>query len=644
MRCTKIHFRGYKRLAETHCYVGQRLLAFVGMNEAGKTSVLEGLEWLTEDEETPLERHDRSRANPVAQGWVVGAEFKLSKDDRALLEPLGFERVPAVISVWKQADGTKVTVFREPRDPRRHSGPFVEALEAIERAEGRLKKQYELADEEWREVEEAGPRHWTELVKIALKDPDSEWSEDLGSQATLLADWFDEVPEGLKTARAVKAAELLRVAAERGSAPHPKDAGAEVLGRRIPKFVAFRETDRLIPTRTAIDDAHRPEMAPAIRNILSIAGVDAARLWLAQEDPTTGEAATICGNGNDRLDEFFGEAWNQSEVSLHLSADADGLLTHVLNLNNKRRTSLEERSEGLRAFLALAAFLRAQDFAVPPILLIDEAERHLHLDAQADLVGVLMKQVEATQIFYSTHSPGCLPSDLGTGIRLVDRVDQESSKLKTHFWTNSPPGLGSLLYAMGASAAAFSAFRWAVLAEGATEMVLLPTLLRHATGVADLGYQVAPGLAVRRSDDFEVEEIAAKVAYLADGDRDGKKYVEDLKRAGVDESRVFTLPDRMATEDLLDPDYYLSIVSEVLGKASPKPERSDLVSRQPYATSIKRWAERVGAVEPGKVAVAYRALEDQHIRLAPGADQVLRDLHSGFLRAFNAKPDGTSDQ
>lgn len=102
--------------------------------------------------------------------------------------------------------------------------------------------------------------------------------------------------------------------------------------------------------------------------------------------------------------------------------------------------------------LAPSAFLASGGWQVPPVLLIDEAETHLHFDAQADLVSVLLKSVDAEQVLYSTHSPGCLPSDLGTGIRLVTRDPEDAASLiKSDFWAGQEPGFAPLLFAMGAA-------------------------------------------------------------------------------------------------------------------------------------------------------------------------------------------------
>ena len=88
----------------------------------------------------------------------------------------------------------------------------------------------------------------------------------------------------------------------------------------------------------------------------------------------------------------------------------------------------EERSDGLRTYLALIAFLSSKDLSTPPVLVFDEAESHLHWDAQADLINVLYDQNMASQIVYSTHSPGCLRMILGMGCELFSQRNQTGAE------------------------------------------------------------------------------------------------------------------------------------------------------------------------------------------------------------------------
>ena len=79
---------------------------------------------------------------------------------------------------------------------------------------------------------------------------------------------------------------------------------------------------------------------------------------------------------------------------------------------------------------------------------------------------------------------------------------------------------------MGASAFAFSAAQKAVVTEGFTDALVLPTLLREACGVSQLEYQLVPYFARTRPEDVpNFDLLAARVAYVADGDQGGVDHV-----------------------------------------------------------------------------------------------------------------------
>src|SRR5690606_32745520 len=159
-----------------------------------------------------------------------------------------------------------------------------------------------------------------------------------------------------------------------------------------------------------------------------------------------------------------------------------GLRIHVPAPSTRRGSTLiAERSDGFRAFVSLLAFTRRHSPSAAPILLLDEAEQHLHYDAQADLVAMFHKQDIAAKIVYTTHSAGCLPHDLGSGVRAIEPIrgadgeDSGRSRVVNSFWQEGP-GYTPLLLLMGARNLAFAPSRRSLLVfgEGGTELVLLP--------------------------------------------------------------------------------------------------------------------------------------------------------------------------
>ena len=280
-----------------------------------------------------------------------------------------------------------------------------------------------------------------------------------------------------------------RMASETGR--HPNDEAAERLLARRPAFLFFDDAMRDLHTDYELSEvADTPP--PALANLANLAGLNLRFLYNLVIADDTGTAVATLQDANERLDAAF-SAWSQDrELSVRFDREQSTVLRiHVSNPAGGYST-LDERSDGLKIFVSLLALTATQQSEVPPIVLIDELERHLHYDAQADVVQVMSTQTVIPQIIYTTHSAGCLPEDIGAGVRLVGTNDGANhSTVENRFWSTGP-GFSPLLIGMGASSLAFVPVRNAVLSEGATEVVLLPTLVREAVAVKHLGFQVAP--------------------------------------------------------------------------------------------------------------------------------------------------------
>ena len=654
MHCESIDFDGFKRLSHARCNTDTRLLAFVGPNEAGKSSLLQALVWLTQEDESAMSPRDYTRGRELEDSHVVvGATYELSPADRALVADLAAEEPITGFRLEQRVDGTRGSDARP--IPGRRSAPFTDLARRIERAQKRLATHIEAASraigeeelEEDKETQLPDPAAWLEAITAGVFDTEvRKWPARLNKQADALIDWLEDVAPSSRSGRPRDAdlAEAVRQVKQIMNTEHPRDAARRILLERVPRFVQFTEEHRELERVHNIDDEDsRANLAPALRNLVAIAELDIARLWLYIDRGDGSSIESTIAQANIRLREFFSQAWNQSKVTVHFKLDANRLELWLSELDDAGRvTDIEERSDGLLMFVSLAAFLASQRLDISPILLIDEAETHLHFDAQADLVGVLLKQVQATQVFYTTHSPGCLPGDLGTGVRLVQRSSDNPGISTVHndFWTNEAPGFAPLLYAMGASAAAFSRCRLAVLAEGAGDMVLLPTLLRKAAGLKaleDLEYQVAPGLSNAHAFGMDVEDIAAKVVYLTDGDGEGSTYRDQLRTAGVPDSRIFSLPDGFTSEDLVSRAYFIEVVNSLLPNGVDVTEK-DLPKGKPIAKAFERWLEGKKR-SLGHVAIAYGLIsKPDRIVFAPEAQAALVKLHKQFMKAFEAKP------
>ncbi len=326
---------------------------------------------------------------------------------------------------------------------------------------------------------------------------------------------------------------------------------------------------------------------PALRNLLGLADLTYGELReLALDPDRKDELATVELNANAKLADVF-EAWHQSKLAVSLRADPDGLTFHMRDRVSNEHTRLEERSSGLRSFVALIAFCTTHARGQTAILLVDEAENHLHYEAQADLLRVFERQTAAQSVIYTTHSIGCLPEDLGSAIRVV-APDGATSSILNSFWSGNAVGLTPMMLAMGANALAFTPARYAVIGEGRSDAILLPTLLREARESDPydrLGFQVVPGVAEVHSDDAaDLEHEAGNVAYLIDSDDGGLSHAGALSERAMQEGRVVDLGDEkepgLCLEDLVRGELLVEAFNRVLSRTRPDYDDDPIVDSE----------------------------------------------------------------
>lgn len=637
MRVSRVEFAGFRRLAHTATSIDGPLTAFVGFNEAGKTTLLNALAWVTDGGAISPIDYNRSRPPMQDSTEIARVFYELDDNDKGLFADIPMDNRPTTLVLSRNRDGTRYRDLRP--KPTRPAAAFTGALERLTAAKERLARQLDETVNEGAEDE----NDRVKTVETALTKPDSEWSDASLEALDGLIAWLGEVPAKKKQSRDSKLVGLLGTVSNLVKADHPTESVWQALSVRKPEFVLFRENDRLLETSYEIHPDQRSSVHPAVTRLLALAQIDLDIMWTHIQAGDSTKRETLLEHGNDRLRTVFDQAWNQSKVTVRFNVNGSRLEVLIKELHGGGDvTNISERSDGMKTFVALVAFLETGEHAVPPILLIDEAETHLHYDAQADLVSVLLKSVDTTQVFYTTHSPGCLPGDLGTGIRVVARDPDhaDASVIKNNFWEGGDPGFSPLLFAMGAGAAAFSMCRNAVLAEGASDMVLLPSLIREAIGVGDLDYQVAPGLANAHGSGIRVEEVAAKVVYLTDGDEGGKGHEKSLKAVNVDGSRIFRLPNSHAVEDLVRPGDYIATVNDFLAQMGQSKEfkATDIPDATPIAKAFTDWAKASKVQAPSKVEVAYALLRRENRRLTPQGKKALAGLHEKFTKAFAAQP------
>jgi hypothetical protein len=624
----------------TRLRIDAPLVCVVGANEVGKSTLLDALEMAPghsdEDGEwIPVDPAEWTRGERLPDDRdIVRLRYRLSPAEKKLLRGLDngkqlrevrwFEQILRVNGVsfsWLQPAPHRDKALRHQLAPTLRgvveSDDWPPDEETIDTAAApdRVEEIIEALESDGATLQK---RTIDALGALADQMEDSGWSENL--------------------------IQRMRNVFEHESRPHPRIEGTKALKNLVPRFVRFEMAERqLADEYDLVSAATNPP--PALHNLAELANLDLVELLDQIQSGLTGSVRKTLDDANDALREAF-SAWKQKPAVI-VSFDWSGtsLLIHVQSGNGVPMKP-RERSEGLRQFVGLVALTAGEGHDVPPILLIDEAEMHLHYDAQADLMDTLAKQTTAGQVVYTTHSSACLPEDLGSSVRVVRGVgDEMHSEVDQQFWSDDV-GLVPLLLAMGAASMAFAPLRPAVITEGGSELVLLPSLIKEAARISRLGYQVVPGAAEappQRIAGLDLQGVST--VWVLDGDRGGFERRKYLSKQGVPKDRIHLLMEGskgLDLEDLVHPETYAKAVNgyaEDLGASAQF--QAEKVPNKPCGRhkAVVAWCESQGLKVPGKTAIANKILDlrGQAPLCHPDRVALLRELHQRLRKQLRIR-------
>jgi hypothetical protein len=566
MKLYSVKLSGYKRFADASINLESKVIGVVGPNEAGKSSLLAALVLLSDDKPIPTTAVTRGlKLTPEHE--VMRARFRLTEQERAL-------------APWKLSDNEAIWLFvaKTVGGPRRFyfDPPISRSRAALEAGASALQEVLEAAwFKEWQAANQQAVAPVVALPEAMHREGESLEAPVLKalSQVITVLNSFSKEAKARGAQEAAQAlARTLGKVRDVESLQSPEQF-AESLKDSVPQFLLFGESDRTLQSEFNLDKPPAPRVA--WDNLARMAKVDLRALRTAIKTSDSGGIQTQMQGARRTLQKALKDGWKQSDLGI--SFDREGVVLRITVTSDDPDAdaqplyfALHDRSDGVRTFIALRAFLARRKLPVRPILLVDEAESHLHYDAQADLVRLFDEQREVEQVIYNTHSVGCLPSDLGRGVRVVVPDKTKSRSTIDNFWCQENAGVTPLMLAMGAATVPLTPSRYVVVTEGPSEALLLPTLIREATDQRSLPYQIVSGLA--RSSVPELQRLtreAPRVAFLADGDAAGAKHVARLAKARIADDKVIRLAAGLCLEDLVNPALYARAVDEYLRSWPP---------------------------------------------------------------------------
>jgi predicted ATP-dependent endonuclease of OLD family len=596
---------GYGRLLDCSLRLDQKVVAIVGPNEAGKTTVLEAIEFASDSQAINEIRKPRNDKNANVRK-VTEIRYKFSEEEQsALAEKYQLESVPSGIVFHAYSDGQRKYQY---------SNKPVRRLGNIRKIKKLIGSKSPLEDESKQLIGSAVTAYEANNTNAAINYSDYETliseisSLGMNEEASTLSDLIMRFDDS----------------------PFRDKLYAECVDL-VPPCLLFNDDERLLLANYQISEQTMASPSKAFVNLLAFADTTPNEL-LGAFTQGTDRIDTLLNKMNKAAGRRFTESWHQSDVTFKFSKDGRNLFLRFEEPSGEV-TTFDSRSLGMRSYLALLVFLHKTSSKTAPVLLIDEAENHLHIDAQVDLIQTFQTQELASKIIYTTHSPACLPKDLGSSVKALIPVNDFESKIENNFLKTDKDRPFPLSFAMGASASAFSAYKYALITEGMSDSILLPTLLRLASGLEFLRYYIVPGLSEASPAVYsEFEVLAAKVAYLVDGDDAGTRYKEKLMKSGILKSQIISLPTKKTLEDLIIWETYIQVFIKLLSQSNPGvsiPKIDPSIKSQKNRSKLLGvWCKKAGLNCPSKSAVAYELLESSEALLSASTRKMLQSVES----------------
>ena len=665
MRAIRFRVQNFRNIDDSDWIALEKVTAFVGRNESGKTSLLKALhkfnpatpEPYDAQREFPRDRYTRDYVSNGSKGrdWpVCSVEFEIPGELRIEIGELLEE-----------------------------DGESPEKVTATRYYDGSLKFEYAPAIEEKPLKPEPVLNALDEFASSArrLAAPDPSQEEHTSQQRTELANWATGWKDKLKVIvdlRSDEGANLLtelRRDVDRWSNPQTADMVEalqqvvepvldvakkgpvidqinEKIKHNLPVLIYFENygiLDSAIWLPRFIEDLNRDPNDSRVRTINAMfkyVGLDSKEITTLGEDlyrealrmgysPEDERAATTQRHKDERaiklnsasidISKNFSEWWSQRRHKISYRADGDYFRIWIADDRRPDvEIELEARSKGFQWFFSfyLVFLVESEGGHKDAILLLDEPGLHLHPTAQQELIAFFDKLSETNQLAYTTHSPFLIDGEHLYRIRPVSEDDTGHSRITAETWPKDRETIFPLQAAAGyAMIGGLFQHRKNVLVEGITDFYYLQALSQQCAksgrpSLPDDIYIVFCGGTKNVgwiASLFLSEKVRPLV--LLDGDEAGRARRNALmKELYADHnSGILMLDDvlnqpgkEVEIEDILGEAFIILGLEAVLGKALQLDEKDRLAGSLP--SQIKAAAKRqdIDLPEGWKASVALR--------------------------------------
>ncbi len=520
MKALRFRVQNFRNIEDSGWVELEKVTAFVGRNESGKTSLLKALHKFNPatpqpydaQREFPRDRYTRDYVSNGSKGedWsVCSVEFEISEELRVEIGNLIGEdgESPQKVTAIRYYDGSFIfqyapEVTEKPLAPE----PVLNALDAFASSARRLP-----APDPSQEEETAAQRvelaNWATGCKDELKAMIDLRGDEGTKQLTKLRGEVERrsIPQTADMVETLqKVIEPILDSAQKPPIIHQIN---KLIKHNLPILIYFENygiLDSAIWLPRFIDDLNRDPNNSRVRTINAMfkhVGLDPKEIAALGDDPNREtrhlgrqpdpkqiasaqrrkDARTVMLNSASiDISGKFSEWWSQRRHKIRYQADGDYFRIWIADDRREDvEIELEARSKGFQWFFSfyLVFLVESEGGHKDAILLLDEPGLHLHPTAQQELIAFFEKLSETNQLAYTTHSPFLIDGEHVHRVRPVTEDDTGHSRITAETWPKDRETIFPLQAAAGyAMLRGLLQHRKNVLVEGISDFYYLQAL------------------------------------------------------------------------------------------------------------------------------------------------------------------------
>jgi len=411
MNIFSFRIRNYRSIVDSgECFLsGDGITILAGMNEAGKTAILEALE------DFSTEKTFRKESKPIVNSksvQEVSVTFRLDGElIKELYNSIGIEYNKTSpdeikLEIIKKGDPPQYFLTENGEKLLDVDYAIIYKQKQFEKIFAKTKSQHDVLSTKY-VGKEFPPLSFDNIIEV--KNRINEYYQHVKGLTFPAPPPFNQSEYNNSIQQLIK--EFQKYDGDRSSISKKL---LESIKQYIPNFILFSSFEDTFPSEIKLEEARNNEL---VKDMVIISNLNLDTIVSGSPEDKIKHKDKI----NIKLKEEYKKYWNQDLTNLHVEWDSKSLFFYVKDGENYFPPKLRSKGKQWHIAFYIKVSARARE-NVLNIILIDEPGLFLHAKAQLDILKQLEESAKEAPIIFSTHSPYLIDINHLHRIRLVNKT------------------------------------------------------------------------------------------------------------------------------------------------------------------------------------------------------------------------------